>query len=104
MAAATHDCRTSVVVDVFVGPLPHIANHIHYAKGARALGMSIYIAWRRQRTALIRRGCQCSCGCLSRRLRIFLPSSTDVEVLSLAEVRDDLRSMAESIDATYVAN
>ena len=30
--------------------------------------------------------------------------STDVEVLSLAEVRDDLRSMAESIDATYVAN
>jgi hypothetical protein len=34
--------------------------------------------------------------------RILLRSGTDVEVLSLAEVRDDLRTTAESIAATYV--
>jgi hypothetical protein len=35
--------------------------------------------------------------------RILLPSGTDVEVLSLTEVRDDLRTTAESIAATHVA-
>jgi predicted DNA-binding transcriptional regulator YafY len=35
--------------------------------------------------------------------RILLPSSADVEVLSPAEVRDDLRSTAGSIATAYVA-
>lgn len=40
VASAAQDCRPREFVDILVGPLPHIANHVHDAEGAGAIGIA----------------------------------------------------------------
>jgi len=42
-----------MIVDIFVGPLPNVADHIHYTQRTRARGMGIHVIGRRQSTSLI---------------------------------------------------
>ena len=58
MAVATHDGRTSVVVNIFVGPLPHVAHHVHYSKWAGSIGMCIDIAGRSHLSSVVSNGCR----------------------------------------------
>ena len=59
VAAATHDRSASMVVGIFVGPLPHVAHHVHHAKWARSVGMRIDIAGWSHLAAMVRDGRRC---------------------------------------------
>src|SRR5882724_11151074 len=57
VAASAKDGSASVLIEVLVGPLPDISDHVHYAERTRSLGMRIHIAWGKHRTPLIRSRC-----------------------------------------------
>ena len=53
IAASAQDCRACVLVCVFVGPLPDIADHVRNAKWARSVRVRIHIVGTAHRSALI---------------------------------------------------
>jgi hypothetical protein len=44
VTASAHNGCARVLVLILIGPLPYVAGHIHHAKWARSMGMSIHIA------------------------------------------------------------
>src|SRR5258708_3649736 len=58
MTASANDGGARVLVEVLIGPLPYVADHIHHAKWAGPLGMRIHVVRGKHRTAVIRNRCR----------------------------------------------
>ncbi len=54
VTASAHDGSACVLVEVFIGPLPYISDHVHYTERTGHIGMRIHIVRGKHRTALIR--------------------------------------------------
>src|ERR1035437_1085290 len=53
MVASAQDGAPCMLVEVLIGPLPHIAHHVHHTERARSLRMRIDIAGRKHHAALV---------------------------------------------------
>src|SRR3569833_1575031 len=93
MAAASKNCCAGVVVGIFIGPLPDVSNHVHYAEGAGATRMSVNIAGLRHDPAIVRWWC-------GRGHRIELPRT---RVGATTGDRREPVALAPGVDATIAA-
>src|ERR1700722_19062597 len=59
IASAAQNSATRVIVDVFVGPLPHVADEIHHAERTRAGWMRAHAVGTAHRAAFVGRWYRC---------------------------------------------